>query len=241
MSGTSSVFSTNPATPSGDDPEFAGFEGMQIPGRHEDDGKDGRLSSHVVTSNKMLADLLDKKSTDPPFIIGSTEVTKTTKRKSSSDSDSSTAKRTATTEIKSTATSSAANAYAKLAASLLEDEDLEDEQPTTTTAAAEPQKSVIAMPMQRQIIVSSNQPPQMILSPTNPQIGHTTTTIKTESGYQTVPVIIQQGNPNPMANIQIQKQIGGIGHQIIQQPVIQQQQTQYVLATNQQVNLNEFI
>lgn len=83
-----------------------------------------------------------------------------------------------------------------------------------------------------------------------------TATIKTESGYQTVPVILQHGsNSNQVGSgaIQIQKQIGGIGQQIIQ-PVVSvkrstfnissidkevcnsifQPQTQYMLATNQQ-------
>lgn len=85
-------------------------------------------------------------------------------------------------------------------------------------------KPVITLPMQRQIIMSPNNAGQMILAPggTNQSIGQPTATIKTESGYQTV--ILQQ--PNQAGNIQIQKQMI--------QPVIQQQQTQYVLATNQQ-------
>lgn len=44
-------------------------------------------------------------------------------------------------------------------------------------------------------------------------------TIKTDGGFQTVPVILQHGNNNPMGNIQIQKQIGAMGQQIIQ-PVV---------------------
>lgn len=229
MSGASSTFGTNPATPSGDDSDqaFAGFEGMLIPGsKMEEDSKDGILKpSQVVTSNKMLADLLDKKSSDPPFTID-------TKRKRGASGDDPAVKRAATD---ASATSSAANAYAKLAASLLEDEDMEEE---PDQPVPEP-KPVITMPMQRQIIVSPNNPPQMILAPTQ---GNTsvsqhqhqqTATIKTESGYQTVPLILQHGNSNQMANIQIQKHIGGMGQQIMQ-PVIQQQQTQYVLATNQQ-------
>lgn len=63
----------------------------------------------------------------------------------------------------------------------------------------------------------------MIINPTSnqPQIGQVAT-IKTESGYQTVPVILQHGgaNNNQVGNaIQIQKQMGGIGQQIIQQVV----------------------
>lgn len=69
-------------------------------------------------------------------------------------------------------------------------------------------------------------------TPNQPQMGQATATatIKTESGYQTVPVILQHGNnSNQMGNaIQIQKQIGGMGQQIMQP------QTQYMLATNQQ-------
>lgn len=225
MSGASSTFGTNPATPGGEDSDqaFAGFEGMLIPGsKMEEDSKDGILKpSQVVTSNKMLADLLDKKSADPPF-------TSDTKRKRGASGDDPAVKRAATD---AGATSSAANAYAKLAASLLEDEDMEEE---PEQSVPEP-KPVIAMPMQRQIIVSPNNPPQMILAPSqgNASIGQQTATIKTESGYQTVPLILQHGNSNQMANIQLQKHIGGMGQQILQ-PVMQQQQTQYVLATNQQ-------
>lgn len=66
----------------------------------------------------------------------------------------------------------------------------------------------------------------MIIAPptsNQSQIGQATATAtyKTESGYQTVPVILQHGgNSNQVGNtIQIQKQIGGIGQQIIQ-PVV---------------------
>lgn len=240
MSGGSSVFSTNPATPCGDDTEnsFAGFEGMLIPGKHEDDSRDGNKQSQVVSSNKMLADLLDKKSSEPPYLTGGDTPNK---RKKDGNEGEPVAKRISPagseqggsdTSGKS-ATSNAANLYAKLAAQLFEGEDMdiEDVEPTPP----EPQKSVITVPMQRQIIVSPNNPPQMILAPTpaNPPLGQATATIKTESGYQTVPVILQHGNTNPMANIQLQKQMAGMGQQIMQ-PVMQQQQTQYMLATNQQ-------
>lgn len=61
----------------------------------------------------------------------------------------------------------------------------------------------------------------MIIAPptsNNPSMGQATATIKTDGGYQTVPVILQHGN-NQMGNIQIQKQIGNIGQQIMQ-PVV---------------------
>lgn len=68
---------------------------------------------------------------------------------------------------------------------------------------------------------------QMIIAPqqtsNQQQMGQATATatIKTESGFQTVPVILQHGgNTNQVGNtIQIQKQISGIGQQIIQ-PVV---------------------
>lgn len=62
----------------------------------------------------------------------------------------------------------------------------------------------------------------MIIAPptSNQQMGQATATIKTNDGaFQTVPVILQHGN-NQMGNIQIQKQIGGMGQQIIHQPVV---------------------
>lgn len=239
---------------------FAGFEGLIIPGniKIEDDGKDivAGKQSHVVTANKMLADLLERKSSDPPFNISGDM---NNKRKIDANTnatamyDEPLAKRSNTLDFmdatiddnkknlhynpKTQSSSSAANLYAKLAASLLEDEDMDGDEtivPTTTHTHVEQQKPVITVPMQRQIIVSPNNPPQMILasSGTNSQMGQATATIKTgDGGYQTVPVILQP--QNQCGNIQLQKQIGSIGQQLIQ-PVIQQQQTQYVLATNQQ-------
>lgn len=56
-------------------------------------------------------------------------------------------------------------------------------------------------------------------TPNPPPMSQATATIKTDGGFQTVPVILQHGNNNPMGNIQIQKQIGSIGQQIIQ-PVV---------------------
>lgn len=49
--------------------------------------------------------------------------------------------------------------------------------------------------------------PQTQMAQNNQQMGQATATIKTDGGYQTVPVILQHGNNNPMGNIQIQKQI----------------------------------
>lgn len=273
QSASSSIYGTNPTTPNCiDDTEgsFAGFEGLLIPGGsmkvHSDDElKDFNKQSPVVSNNKMLADLLERRSVDPPFNIQHTE--NTTKRKiDTNDVGEPSTKRVVATATETvviddddsndinsarkntTSSSTAANLYAKLAASLLEDEDMELDDtinsninvmqsnqlqqplpPPQPQAIVEPAKSVITVPMQRQIIVSPNNPPQMILAPTptNPPMGQATATIKTDSGYQTVPVILQHSNSNQMtANIQYQKQI--------MQPVMQQSQTQYVLATNQQ-------
>lgn len=247
--------------------------------RNDDDGKDlvvGTQQSHVVNTNKMLADFLERKSSDPPFMLSGDNLSN--KRKidanANATNDEPIAKRSNTLDIidmtddcsvknmpniivsnaaqnatAGASTSNAANLYAKLAASLLEDEDMEIDEtittqmvPAATTPAPQPTivqhqtmvsasstgtlepKPVITVPMQRQIIMSPN-PTQMILAPgsNNQSMGQpTTATIKTESGYQTV--YLQQ--PNQVGNIQIQKQI--------MQPVMQQQQTQYVLATNQQ-------
>lgn len=272
QSASSSIYGTNPTTPNcGDDVEgtFAGFEGLLIPGGSmkaygDDESKDANNAnkqSPVVSNNKMLADLLERKSADPPFNIQHADAAAKRKIDGNDAGEPSTKRIITETETvviddddsddalpvqKTTTSSNAANLYAKLAASLLEDEDMElDEtinnntnvmqtnqmQPSLPPPIVEPQKSVITVPMQRQIIVSPNNPPQMILAPTpnNPPIGQATATIKTDTGYQTVPVILQNsyshGNPNQMTNIQIQKQY---------QPVIQQSQTQYVLATNNQ-------
>lgn len=239
---------------------FAGFEGLIIPGiiRNDDDGKDRIVGtqSQVVSANKMLVDLLDRKSSDPPFNISGDNFMGT-KRKIDANAnatmDDPIIKRPNTLDssliastsasASGTTSSNAANLYAKLAASLLEDEDMELDEtvptsvpapnvvqsqtivPSSSSATMPEPKPVITVPMQRQIIVSPNNPTQMILAPggTNQTMGQpTTATIKTDSGYQTV--ILQQ--PNQVGNIQIQKQMI--------QPVIQQQQTQYVLATNQQ-------
>lgn len=179
-------YGTNPTTPSCQDESesaFAGFEGLLVPGnmKIEDDGKDVGKHSQVVTANKMLADLLDRKSSDPPFnVSGDLSNKRKIDANANPTCDEPAAKRLNYTDnvdnfndnSRKNATkssSSAANLYAKLAASLLEDEDMEDEptitqpqpqqppQPIISTASiVEQQKSVITVPMQRQIIVSPN-------------------------------------------------------------------------------------
>lgn len=263
----SSIISTNPNTPMVEDPEnsFTSFEGLLLPNSKivltDEDSKDSLSKqtspSLVVSSNKMLADLLERKSLDPPYNI-STE-SGTLKRKVDSMSDSSESSvpvKRQTGEIgdpividgdddvmPNSASSNAANLYAKLAASLLEDEDMEEEEEEIKPSIIhqpiiqEPQKQVITVPvpLQRQIIVSPNNPPQIVLAPSQPQqIGQATATIKTDTGYQTVPVILQHsGGSNQLTtNYQIQKQIVPTGQQIIQP--MTQQTTQYMLATNNQ-------
>lgn len=177
-------YGTNPTTPSCQDESesaFAGFEGLLVPGniKIEDDGKDVVAGKHsqVVTANKMLADLLERKSSDPPFNV-SGDISN--KRKIDANAnptfDEPSAKRFNIIENfdnvndnskknVNKSTSSAANLYAELAASLLEDEDMEIEQqqqqqPQQSVISASPMveqpKSVITVPMQRQIIVSPN-------------------------------------------------------------------------------------
>ena len=78
---------------------------------------------------------------------------------------------------------------------------------------------------QRQILMSPNQQGQMIISPSGQnntaQLStQTTATIKTESGFQTVPIILQ----HPGGAIQKPAVLSGPS----------QNQTQYILATNQQ-------
>lgn len=266
----SSIISTNPNTPVVEDPEnsFTSFEGLLMPNSKiiltDEDSKDSLSKqtspSLVVSSNKMLADLLERKSLEPPYNI-STEGN-ALKRKVDSISDnteSSVPVKRQTGEIgdpividgdddvmPNSASSNAANLYAKLAASLLEDEDMDEEEEEIKPPIIhqpimqEPQKQVITVPvpLQRQIIVSPNNPPQIVLAPQQPQqLGQATATIKTETGYQTVPVILQHtGGSNQLTtNYQIQKQIVPTGQQMIQQPMMQQpQQTQYMLATNNQ-------
>ncbi|XP_065085746.1 mucin-2-like isoform X2 [Ochlerotatus camptorhynchus] len=186
-----------------------------------------------LTTNKMLVDLLDKKTNDPPvFAIGETTV----KRKSDADAAEPPAKMINTEEMK--VTSKAADLYAELAGSILEGEDMEDiemkpkeEQPKMKVQPAPAQQVInMAVPMQRQIIMAPNNPQSMMLSPGSSGqhlTAQTTATIKTDTGYQTVPVILQH-NQN---QIQIQKSSPVMTPTVISNP---QQTTQYILATNQQ-------
>uniref|UniRef100_A0A182QJX1 ARID domain-containing protein n=1 Tax=Anopheles farauti TaxID=69004 RepID=A0A182QJX1_9DIPT len=120
----------------------------------------------------------------------------------------------------------------------------------------QPQQQMIAMPvpMQRQIIVTPNNAQPMIISaPTaanassvvQPQqlTSQTTATIKTESGYQTVPIILQHhlggGSGSGTNTLQLQKTAAPGGAALMQSTVLStatqhQQPTQYILATNPQ-------
>lgn len=201
-----------------------------------------------LVANKMLADLLEKKSDPPSFEVS-------VKRKIDGVTDANEvqpmAKRQENGEIspgdhkangEDRPCKKAADLYAELAGSILEDEDLDDVPPPMKTeqkmmvamsksqmtspgggqnAGQGAKQQVIQVPVplqQRQIIMSQNNQGQVILSPNaqnNQQQTQTTATIKTESGYQTVPIILQHNT-------------GGIGKQS------NQNQTQYILATNQQ-------
>lgn len=184
--------------------------------------QDGKvLVSPKLSANKMLVDLLDKKAPEPQFV--------TIKRKADSESDVPAKKidLEQSGDPPVTPSSKAADLYAKLAGSILEDEDLdeeeEDEIEKSVPAKIIEKKIIEVKPsaggsqiistaqVQRQIIMGPNN--QVILSPNS---GHqtTTATIKTDSGIQSVPIIIQQ-QPAPA---------------LIQQPA----PTQYILATNQQ-------
>ncbi|XP_052892273.1 AT-rich interactive domain-containing protein 2 [Anopheles moucheti] len=109
------------------------------------------------------------------------------------------------------------------------------------------QQQMITMPvsMQRQIIVTPNSAQPMIIStpaanvtnnPTPQQLtSQTTATIKTESGFQTVPIILQH-NAIGGGTLQLQKATAP-GGAIMQPSVLatqHQQPTQYILATNPQ-------
>lgn len=186
-----------------------------------------------LAGNKMLADLLDKKTNDPPvFAIGETTV----KRKSDVDAAEPPAKKLdlmETEEVK--VTPKAADLYAELAGSILEDEDMEDiemkpKEETNIKVQSAPAQQVITMPLQRQIIMAPNNPQSMMLSPGSSGqhlTSQTTATIKTDSGYQQVPILLQH-NQN---QIQIQKTAPVMTPTVISNP---QQTTQYILATNQQ-------
>jgi AT-rich interactive domain-containing protein 2 len=178
-------------------------------------------SQKTLTSNKMLVDLLDKKAPEPP-LFNATPV----KRKLEGELDSQPAKKVDMDTQESQPKT--ADLFAKLTQSILDsDEEMEDEIekaiPTKVIdkkvievkPAGQQQQIINANPVQRQIIMGPNN--QVILSPQGQH--QTTATIKTDSGIQTVPIILQN---NAIQGIQ--------GQTIIQQ----QQPTQYILATNQQ-------
>ena len=178
--------------------------------------KSGVKSDHLVspsqkiTANKMLVDLLDKKAPEPPVFGGTT-----IKRKIEMDLEVPAKK--SDTEDSVAPSTKAADLYAKLAGSILDsDEEMEDEMekiPTKVIEKKNIQSPQVMNAAPRQIIVGNN---QMILSPQGGS--HQTATIKTDSGIQTVPIILQNNT------------IQGMQGQIIQQPA----PTQYILATNQQ-------
>ncbi|GAB0095532.1 AT-rich interactive domain-containing protein 2 [Sergentomyia squamirostris] len=298
----SSITSINQNTfPDDTENSVTSFEGVLVQNNQssvcstEDDNssKDSlkREASHVVSANKMLADLLEKKSLEPPIFSansgGGSE--KNLKRKlDSNDANSeecSSPPKKASTEMnakennevitidsneeedETTPVAPSANAaklFAELAASALEDEDLEEvieqdkmeeqkvqktvvsQQPTKTVivekkvitsgeiqSGTQQQVITVPVPLQRQIIMSPGAQPQMILSQgsaANLGTHQTTATIKTESGYQTVPVILQQ-HPTGATN---QLQLTKSGHLVQNVQLAAPTQTQYVLATNPQ-------
>ena len=186
-------------------------------------------ASQKITANKMLVDLLDKKAPEPP-VFGEKNVLK---RKI--DADSEIPSKRSDNESKAPS-AKAADLYAELAGSILEDEEMEEElipvkieKKMIEMQKPMQQQIMSSAPVQRQIIMTPNN--QMILSSpgtSNSQMTHqTTATIKTDSGIQTVPIILQ--------NNSIQGIPGQISQQFMQQPIMQQQApTQYILATNNQ-------
>lgn len=186
------------------------------------DGKVLVSPSQKIVANKMLVDLLDKKAPEPP-VFGATTI----KRKI--DMDGEVPSKKADIEPSDqpvTPSSKAADLYAKLAGSILEDEEMDDEIEKAIPTKLIEKKVIEVKPTGaggQQIIGSS--PRQIIMGPNNQVIlspgasSHQTATIKTDSGIQTVPIILQ--------NNAIQ---GMPGQAIIQQPA----PTQYILATNQQ-------
>lgn len=203
------------------------LDGMTPPtgGDQEDDveSDDGKQSK--VTANKMLADLLEKKSDPPTFGEGSSGTAKQTqkgKRKTNTESGSSAPIKKKGGSEPAKATPSAANLYAEMAASILEDDEsmaeeeeteedtsMEEEQVTATHIAAaasgKPQQ-IITLPLRQQIIMppGASQQQQVILTGPHPSAGqHPAGTTS----------IIQQG---PMTT------------------AVNAGQTQYVLATNRQ-------
>lgn len=175
--------------------------------------------SQKISANKMLVDLLDKKAPEPPVFT-------TTSIKRKIDMESEVPAKKIDTEADQPS-SKAADLYAKLAGSILEDEEMEDEiEKAIPTKIIEKkvlevkpptgaQQMMNNTPVQRQIIMGPNN--QVILSPGAGS--HQTATIKTDSGIQTVPIILQNNSIQGMQ-----------GQTMIQQPP----PTQYILATNQQ-------
>lgn len=183
-------------------------------------------TSQKLNANKMLVDLLDKKGHDPP-VFPSLADKGPIKRKMENSAEEVPAKKADTDNIvDANPNAKAADLYAQLAGSILEDEEMEEEE-TKIEKKIEPPKAqptqiinTATVPVQRQIIMAPNN--QVILSP-----GSTTqtATIKTDSGIQTVPILLQNNS------------IQGLQSQFMQQPTIVQQQqapTQYILATNNQ-------
>ena len=86
----------------------------------------------------------------------------------------------------------AADLYAKLAVDILSDEDEEMDEPPATTIIKKMEPPAV---QQRQIIMNNN---QMIISPGN---NTSTATIKTDSGIQTVPILLQGSNTSMQVEI----------------------------------------
>lgn len=181
-------------------------------------------SSQKITANKMLVDLLDKKALEPPaFATG-------VKRKIDMDISDVPSKRSESESSSDAATpsSKAAGEFAKLVGSIFEDEEMEDEIEKSVPAKIIEKKIIEVKPSGGQQIINSA-PRQIIMGPNNQVLlspsatsgtHHTTATIKTDSGIQTVPIILQNNS------------IQGIPTQTLMPQ--QQQPTQYILATNQQ-------
>lgn len=254
------------------------LDGMTPPfGDGDDEDEEEASKQSKVTANKMLADLLEKKSDPPTFGEGTstaagTKATKSVKRKASAEgAPTHITKRKGSEEAGPKATPSAANLYAEMAASILEDDEsigddeeteedisMEEEQPpqqqvviqttcppapTVSIKAGPPLVSgqpqqVITLPLRQQIIMppGSGNHQQVILTGSH-QIGSgQTATIKTDSGYQTVPILVQPQQQQQQGPTSVNA--GASGQTIIQQrpgtTSVHAGQTQYVLATNPQ-------
>lgn len=185
------------------------------------DGKVLVSPSQKIVANKMLVDLLDKKAPEPP-VFGATTI----KRKIDMDGEVPSKKADIESEQPVTPSSKAADLYAKLAGSILEDEEMDDEIEKAIPTKLIEKKVIEVKPTNaggQQII--SQSPRQLIMGPNNQVIlspgssSHQTATIKTDSGIQTVPIVLHNNSIQGMP-----------GQTIIQQPA----PTQYILATNQQ-------